>query len=161
MGWKEVRVHLLASGAQPVKSPIIGAVDGMGDQVQSVSYEVVRARDLPLLKDAIKALESRGFREEEKGEAFVILSKGPIKATITAVPSNLNRIVELELEFECTAHSDKDIPEWSALSDSLAEELSLSPLNRNALIAYESSEIAIRSSRTWQEFSERYGWGDP
>jgi hypothetical protein len=161
MGWKEVRVHLLASGAQPVKSRIMGAIDGMGDQVQSVSYEVVRARDLPLLQDAIKALESRSFRVEEKGESFVILSKGTTKATITAAPSSLTRIVELELEFECTARSDKDISDWSALSDFLAEELSLSPLNRNALIAYESSEIAIRSSRTWQEFSERYRWGDP
>ena len=100
MGWKEIRVYLLASGAQPVKSPIMGATDGMGDQVQSVSYEVVRARDLPLLQDAIKALDSRGFLVEERGETFVILAKGTTKATIAAAPSNPNRIVELELEFE-------------------------------------------------------------
>jgi hypothetical protein len=149
----------MSDGARVTKEPLPGTRTDEGDQVQAYRFEVLRARDLPLLVDVVASLQKRGFRIEENVRSFVTLRNEGIKASITAGDAVPDKVVELELEFVCSATSISDLPRWCTMANSLADEFNLLPMNLSLLVAFEGANEAIRSTRTWMEFSDRYGWG--
>lgn len=158
VGWNEIRVHLLASGAQVIRIPIGGTQNREGDPVQRVDFNVLRARDLPLYGEVVGSLKRHGFDFQEGSGTFFSFTKGSTKASISAAALTPERVLEVELGFTCTPTSISDLPQWGSLGNSLADEFALSPMDYGSLTAFDHAEAAIKASGTWKEFSARYAW---